>query len=191
MRCRSLIKEIWDIDFGNLLFHLTLICLATDTLPLYEFFRSWNSIIIKRKKKSPPHPPHTTNTIWSCFLYWKLFSLNSCKISRKLSITKSNRCDVAGATLLKLVSAGDILLPILQELGNNFLKEHFKKTDEATCICFNVLTLYSSSHQRCYVKIAFLKNSAVFTGKYLCWSYFWICYRHEGQKWDSTTGVFL
>ena len=44
-----------EIDFGNLLLHSTLICLATDALPLYEFFRSWNSILIKRKKKSHPH----------------------------------------------------------------------------------------------------------------------------------------
>ena len=30
-------KETREIHFGNLLLHSALICLATDTLPLYEF----------------------------------------------------------------------------------------------------------------------------------------------------------
>ena len=52
---RRQMKETWEIDFGNLLLHSTLICLATGTLPLYEFFRSRSSVIIKRKKKSHSH----------------------------------------------------------------------------------------------------------------------------------------
>ena len=34
--------------------------------------------------------------------YWKLFSLNSCKTTRKLSITESDNGNVAGASLLKI-----------------------------------------------------------------------------------------
>ena len=127
-------------------------------------------------------------------LYWKLFFLNSCKISRKLSVTESDDSNVAGETLLKLFSAVDILLPTLQKFRNIFLKEHFRKSAEATCTCFIVVTLYSSSHQRCIIKKA-IKNSVIFTGKDLCWKLFWI----KLQAWtpatlvkrDSYTGVFL
>ena len=68
----------------------------------------------------------------------------------------------------------NILLPILQEFTNIFLKEHLRKADEATCTCFNVMTLHSSSHHKCSIKIAILKSSTIFTGKHLCWSFFWI-----------------
>ena len=34
--------------------------------------------------------------------YWKLFSLNSCKTTRKLSITEGDNSNVAGASLLKI-----------------------------------------------------------------------------------------
>ena len=34
--------------------------------------------------------------------YWKLFSLNSCKITRKLSITESDNGNVEGASLLNI-----------------------------------------------------------------------------------------
>ena len=36
---RRQIKEIGEIYFANLLLHSTLICLLTDTLPLYEFLK--------------------------------------------------------------------------------------------------------------------------------------------------------
>ena len=68
-------KETWKIDYGNLLLHSTLICLATDTLPLYEFFRSWNCVIIKRKKKSHPH--HRSICL-TCKLEKQLFRVVSC-----------------------------------------------------------------------------------------------------------------
>ena len=163
-------KVTGEIYFGNLLLHSTLICLATDTLHLYEFFKSWKSVIIKRKKKSRPNHRRICMT---CKLEKQLFrivccaeNLNYCKIS------KSN--NVAGATLLRSLSAVDILLPVLQELRNIFLKKHLKKAAQATCTCFNVITLHSSSHQRCSIKIAILKTSAKFTGKHLRWSLFWI-----------------
>ena len=47
---------------------------------------------------------------------------------------------VAGATLLKSLSAVDILLPILQEFRNVFLEEHIRRADEATCFYFSVMT---------------------------------------------------
>ena len=104
----------------------------------------------------------------------KTIFLNFCKISWKLSITESDNSNVAGATLLKSLSAVDILLPILQEFRNIFLKKRLRKAAEATCTCFIVMTLHSSSHQRCSIKIAILKNSAIFTEKPLCWSLFLI-----------------
>ena len=97
-----------------------------------------------------------------------VFFLNSCKIFRKLSITESDNSNVAGATLLKSLSALDILLLILQQFRNIFLKEHLRKAAEATYTCFNVMTLHSSSHQSCFIKTAILKNSAISKGKYLC-----------------------
>ena len=68
-------KETWEIDFGNLLIHSTLIDLATDTLLLYEFLRSLNSVIIKRKKKSRPHHRRICVT---CKVEKQLFRLTSC-----------------------------------------------------------------------------------------------------------------
>ena len=127
-------------------------------------------------------------------MYWKLFFLNSCKISRKLFITESDNSNIAGATLLKPFVSADILPPILQEFRNIFLKEHLRKSAEATCTCFNIMTLCSSRHQRCSVKIAILKSSAIFTRKHLCWSFFWIKSRKRKKtllKRDSNAGAFL
>ena len=46
---------------------------------------------------------------------------------------ESDNSNIAVATLLKSLSAVDILFPILQELGNFFLKKHLRKAAEATC----------------------------------------------------------
>ena len=77
----------------------------------------------------------------------------------------------------------------------NLVKVHLRKVAEATCTCFTVMTLHSSSHKRCSIKIAILKIFAIFTGKHLCWNLFLI----KLQDWrptnllkrDSNTGVFL
>ena len=47
-----------------------------------------------------------------------------------------------------------------------------------------------SSHQRCSIEKAVLKNFSIFTGKHLCWSFFFLkacCF----IKRNSNTGVFL
>ena len=56
--------------------------------------------------------------------------------------------------MLKSLSVVDIFLSILQEFRNIFLKEHLRKAAAATCTWFHVITLHSSSHQRCSIKIA-------------------------------------
>ena len=61
------------------------------------------------------------------------------KICRKSSITEIDYSNAAGATLLKSLTAVDILLPILQEFRNIFLKEHLRKAAEAT-VSFSVMT---------------------------------------------------
>ena len=195
-------KETEETDFDNLLLQSTLTCLVTDTLPLYGFFKSWNSIVIKRKKKWHYHQRRicVTRKLEKQLLRFVSCTENYfpklCKISRKVSIMVSNgNSNVAGAALLKSPSAVDILLPILEEFRNIFLKKLLTKAAEATCTCFIVMTLHSSSHQRCSIKIAILKNSAIFTEKPLCWSLLWI----KLQGWrpatllkrDFNTGVFL
>ena len=45
VQCRELMKETGEIDFANLLLHST----------LKGLLRSWNSVIIKRKKKAHTH----------------------------------------------------------------------------------------------------------------------------------------
>ena len=86
---------------------------------------------------------------------------------------ESDNSNVAGAILLKSLSAvDDILFPILQEFRNISLKRRLRKAAGATCTCFIVMTLHSSSHQRCSIKITILKNPAIFTEKPLCWSLF-------------------
>ena len=49
-------KETGEIDFGNLLLHSTLTCLATDTLPLYEFLEVE---ILLQSKERRNHTPNT------------------------------------------------------------------------------------------------------------------------------------
>ena len=46
---------------------------------------------------------------------------------------ESDKTNVAGAALLRSISAVYIFLPIPQEFRNIFLKEHLRKADEATC----------------------------------------------------------
>ena len=96
--------------------------METDTLPIYEFF------IIKKKKKSHPHYRRICVT---CKLEKQLFRVAPCienyspkllQNFKKLSITESHNSNVAGATLPKSLSVADILLPMLQEFRNIFLK---------------------------------------------------------------------
>ena len=47
--------------------------------------------------------------------------------------------NAAGATLLKSLSAVDILLPLLQEFGYIFLKEHLRKCSVATIVPASML----------------------------------------------------
>ena len=61
----------------------------------------------------------------------ELFFLNSCKISRKLPITKSDYSNVASATLIKSLSVVDIFHQILQELRKLSLKEHLRRAASA------------------------------------------------------------
>ena len=60
----------------------------------------------------------------------------------KLSITDIDYSNAAGPTLLKSLTAVDILLPILQELRNIFLD--LRKAAEAP-VCFNVMTLQAAT----------------------------------------------
>ena len=156
---------------------------------------------MKRKKKSHPAIDvsawfvNLRNNYLELFIVFKTIFLNYYKISRKLSITENDTSNVAGATRLKSLSAVDLLLPILQEFRNIFLKNHLRNAAEATWTSFNVMTLYSSSHQRCSIKIAILEYSAIFTEKHLCGSLFWI--KLQGwwaltlRKRSFNTGVFL
>ena len=111
MQYRKQMKETAEIDFDNLLLQSTLTCLVTDTLPLYGFFKSWNSIVIKRKKKWHYHQRRICVTrklekqllrVVSCT---ENYFPKLCKISRKVSIMESDNSNVAGAALLKSLSA--------------------------------------------------------------------------------------
>ena len=52
-----------------------------------------------------------------------------------------------------------------------------------------------SSHQSCSMEKAVVKNFAIFTGKYLCWSFLLIDLRASRPatflKYDTNTGIFL
>ena len=58
-----------------------------------------------------------------------------------------------------------------------------------------VFTLFRSSHRRCFIKKAVLKNFAIFTWKHLCWSLCLIKLHPFTSvtllKRNSNTGVFL
>ena len=117
--CKVLLyrKQI-ERNWGNWLWQPTLsfkLNLSGD-----KHFRSWNSIVIKRKKKSHTHQRRICVT---CKLEKQLLRVvscieNFCKISRKLSITESDNSNSARASLLKSLSAVDILFPTLQKFRN-------------------------------------------------------------------------
>ena len=85
---RRQMKETGEIDFGNLLLHSTLTCLATDTLPLYEFLEV--EILLKSKERRN-HTPNTDVSAWLVSLrnnYLELFVVFKTIFSETL--TKSN-----------------------------------------------------------------------------------------------------
>ena len=57
---------------------------------------------------------------------------------RNLTITESDYRNFAFATLLKSLSVVDILLRILQDFRNHFLKEHLRKTATAAFLPINI-----------------------------------------------------
>ena len=87
----------------------------------------------KSKKITPPPQMHLRHMyVWEtthqwCFLYWKLFLLNSWKMFRKLTITKIDFNNIASATLSKSFSGMDTFLRINKEFRNNFLEEHLQQ----------------------------------------------------------------
>ena len=107
----------------------------------------------------------------SCFLYWKLFVLNSWKMFKKLPITKSDFSNVVGATLPQSLSVVNIFLRILQEFWNNFLKEHLQRPLLTPFHCIVV--------KGCELKSSFQlflnskeKDSAVFNSCFRFYFYF-------------------
>ena len=74
-------------------------------------------------------------------------------------------------------------------LGLYWKNKHFK--DKIRYILRYVIVIYEGSHRRCSVKKGVLKNFAIFTGKHLCWSLYYLSYRPEGLQLYSNTGVFL
>lgn len=102
------------------------------TICLWEFFRSWTSFTITKMKKS--YPRHRCicvifklATLQICFFYCKLFFLKLVYFL-EITITTSDFSNSTCATWFKLLFWVDIFLGILQELRNNFLKEHLRKT---------------------------------------------------------------
>ena len=61
-----------------------------------------------------------------------------------MSIGEIDYSNAAGATLLESLTAVDILVPILQEFRNTFLKEHLRKAAAVT-VCLNVMTLQAAT----------------------------------------------
>ena len=118
----------------------------TDALPvgILELLKFYYN----QKKEGLTPPPQT----YLCDLQaWEIIyknNSNCCKISRKLFITENDYSNVAGATLPKSLSPVDILLLILQEFRNIFLKEHIRKAAEATFTYFNCTWLYIQTATR-------------------------------------------
>ena len=90
-----------------------------------EFLRGWIFVIIKRMKRSQPHHRRICVT---CKLEKQLFRGVSCSEN---SFTLPR---IITVTLQGQLSALDILLQILQEFRNIFLKEHFRKAAPAALL---------------------------------------------------------
>ena len=88
-------------------------------------------------------------------------------MSKKLPITKSGYSNAVGVNFFKSLLVVDIVFAILQEFRHIFLKKDLRKSGQATCTCFNIMALHSSSHQRCSITVVILKKFAVFTGNTL------------------------
>ena len=107
------------------------------------------------------------------FVFW--FSLNSCKIFKKLLITESDYSNIAGATLLKSLST--VTLLVLHDLGIFSGQNTSERLLRQLVPVPMLWTLHSRSHLRYSIKIAIVKNFALFTGKHLCWSHFLITFQ--------------
>ena len=128
-------------------------------------------------------------------------SLKISQISQENTLLGSHFKKAAGlnpATLLKRDSNAGVLLWNLW----NFIKVRlFWKISVNDYFCHKIfkplqsgvkILKTRSSHQRCSIKKAILKNFVIFTGKRLCWSLFLTSYRPVTLwKGDSTTGIFL
>ena len=187
MQCRRQIKETGKIDFGNLLLHSTLICQVTDLYPYRNYWEVDKFCYNQKKEEIRPSPDLSVwlvslrNIYLEVFLVLKIIKIlqNLYPLRRLISITLQVQLYLNHSRQWIFFSQ-----LILWEFRNIFLKEHLWKAFVAMCTSFNVMTLHSSSHQRCSLKMAILKNSAIFAGKHLCWNLFLI-------KRPSNSGFFL
>ena len=198
MQCRRQIKETGKIDFGNLLLHSTLICQVTDLYPYRNYWEVDKFCYNQKKEEIRPSPDLSVwlvslrNIYLEVFLVLKIIKIlqNLYLLRRLISITLQVQLYLNHS--LQWIFFSQL---ILWEFRNNFLKEHLWKAFVATCTSFNVMTLHSSSHQRCSLKMAILKNSVLFTGKHLCWNLFLIklqAFRPVTLlKRSSSSGFFL
>ena len=177
MQCRRQMKETGEIDFGNVLLYSTLICQVTDFYPDRNYWEV-DKFCYNQKKRN--HTFTTNLSVWlvslrniylEVFLVLKIIKIlqNLYLLRRLISITLQVQLYLNHSPQWIFFSQ-----LILWEFRNIFLKEHLWKAFVATCTSFNVMTLHSSSHQRCSLKMAILKNSAIFAGKHLCWNLFLI-----------------
>ena len=174
MQCRREMKETGEIDFGNVLLYSTLIYQVTDFYPIRNYWEV-DKFCYNQKKN---HTFTTNLFVWlvslrniylEVFLVLKIIKIlqNLYPLWRLISITLQ-------VQLYLNHSPQWIFFSQLILNRNIFLKEHLWKAFVATYTSFNVMTLHSSSHQRCSLKMAILKDSPIFEGKHLCWNLFLI-----------------
>ena len=175
MQWRRQMKETGEIDFGNVLLYSTLICQVTDFYPDRNYWEV-DKFCYNQKKRN--HTFTTNLSVWlvslrniylQVFLVLKIIKIlqNLYPLWRLISITLQ-------VQLYLNHSPQWIFFSQLILNRNIFLKEHLWKAFVATYTSFNVMALHSSSHQRCSLKMAILKDSPIFEGKHLCWNLFLI-----------------
>ena len=163
MQCRQQMKEKGEIDFGNLLLYSTLICQVTDLYPDRNYWEV-DKFCYNQKKRN--HTITTDLSVWlvslrniylEVLLVLKIIVLkflqNLYPIRRLISITVEVQLYLNHSPQWIFLSQ-----LILWEFRKFFLKEHLWKAFVATCTSFNVMTVHSSSHQRCSLKMAILKK---------------------------------
>ena len=109
--------------------------------------------------------------------FLKKLQASICNFSKKVTLTQVFSCEIFAKFLrTSFLQNTSGRLPVITESWDNHGR---KSRSQQVFYGLSICTIWKtpmdrSNHHRCSIKKAVLKNSAIFTGKNLCWSLFLI-----------------